>query len=166
MSLRMAWTRFSPDGVSRYSAIFLPPKFIGGRSPRRTTSPIEASNREPTETSSASHSRISEATETFVRSRSSLDTNPLVSPLCSATSAMVLRAASLAAFSCAPILVPSGTAGGVPFPLLVLGICPPSPVLARGLEPVSHYDTPGSRYETMVDIQETCGDYSLRGRPH
>ena len=86
---------------------------------------------------------MSEATETFARSRSSLDTNPLVSPLCSATSAMVLRAASLAALSCAPILVPSGTAGGVPFPLLVLGISPPSRSWRRDLDPfliMTHQD--------------------------
>src|SRR5580704_9821114 len=52
---------------------------------------------------SASHSRSSDATETLARSRSSLDTKPLVSPLCSATSAMLIRAASRAARSCAPI---------------------------------------------------------------
>ena len=76
---------------------------------------------------------MSEATETFARSRSSLDTNPLVSPACSATSAMLLRAASLAAFSCAPIRVPSGTASGMLFPLLELGIGPPP--RSRGVEP-------------------------------
>ena len=110
MSLRMACTRFSPDGVSRYSVIFRPPKLIRGRASRRTTSPFGAWNSEPTEMPSASHSRISEATETLARSRSSLDTKPLVSPACSATSAMLIRAASRAARSCAPIRVPSGTA--------------------------------------------------------
>ncbi len=105
----MACTRFSPDGVSRYSAIFLPPKLIGGRASRRTISPFGAWNSDPTEIPSASQSRISEATETLARSRSSLDTKPLVRPACSATSAMLMRAASLAAFSCAPIRVPSGT---------------------------------------------------------
>src|SRR5690242_8113297 len=108
MSLRMVCTRFSPDGVSRYSVIFRPPKLIRGRASRRTTSPLGAWNSEPTEMPSASQSRISEATETLARSRSSLDTKPLVSPACSATSAMLIRAASRAARSCAPIRVPSG----------------------------------------------------------
>src|SRR6201984_489107 len=62
MSDRMACTRFSPDGVSRYSVIFLPPKLIRGRASRRTTSPFGAWNSEPTEMPSASQSRISEAT--------------------------------------------------------------------------------------------------------
>ena len=84
------------------------------------TSPFAAWNSEPTETPSASQSRISEATETLARSRSSLDTNPFVSPACSATSAMLLRAASRAARSCAPIRAPSGTTSGVPPPLLAL----------------------------------------------
>src|SRR6266704_6496620 len=69
MSLRVACTRFSPDGVSRYSVIFLPPKLIGGRTSWRTTSPLGAWNSEPTETPSASQSRMSEATEMLARSR-------------------------------------------------------------------------------------------------
>ena len=81
MSDRIACTRFSPDGVSRYSVILRPPKLIRGRVARRTTSPFGAWNSDPTETPSASQSRISEATETLARSRSSLDTNPLVSRL-------------------------------------------------------------------------------------
>src|SRR6202035_2972556 len=114
MSLKMVCTRFSPDGVSRYSVILRPPKLIRGRASRRTTSPFGAWNSDPTETPSASHSRISEATETLARSRSSLDTNPLVRPACSATSAMVIRAASLAARSCAPMRLPSGITAGSP----------------------------------------------------
>ncbi len=110
----MACTRFSPDGVSRYSIILRPPKLICGLVSRRTTSPFGVWNSDPTETPSASHSRISEATETLARSRSSLDTNPLVRPACSATSAMVIRAASLAALSCAPMRVPSGITSGSP----------------------------------------------------
>ena len=110
MSDRIVCTRFSPAGVSRYSVIVLPPKLIRGRVSRRTTSPFGAWNSEPTEMPSASQSRISEATETLARSRSSLDTKPLVRPACSATSAMLIRAASRAARSCAPIRVPSGTA--------------------------------------------------------
>ena len=76
---------------------------------------------------------MSEATETLARSRSSLDTNPLVSPACSATSAMLLRAASLAAFNCAPMRVPSGTASGMLFSLLELDTGPPP--RSRGVEP-------------------------------
>ena len=117
----MACIRFSPVGVSRYSLIFWPPKLIGGYVPRRTTSPREAWNREPTDTPSASQSRISEATETFTRSRSSLDTKPLVSPAFSATSAMLMRAASRAARSWAPMRMPSGPASCAPPPPLALG---------------------------------------------
>ena len=98
-----------------------PPKLIRGLASRLTTSPLGARNSEPTEMPSASHSRISEATETLARSRSSLDTKPLVSPACSATSAMVIRAASRAAFSWAPIRVPSGTdlESGIASPLAI-----------------------------------------------
>ncbi len=85
----------------------MPPKLIGGYCPALTTSPLGAVNSEPTEMSSASHSRISDATETLARSRSSLDRKPLVSPACSATSAMLLRAASLAARKWAPIRGPA-----------------------------------------------------------
>src|SRR5579862_2235783 len=144
----MACTRFSPDGVSRYSVILRPPKLIRGRASRRTTSPLGAWNSEPTEMPSASHSRISEATETLARSRSSLDTKPLVRPACSATSAMLIRAASLAAFNRAPMRVPSGTASGTPFPLLALDTGPTSD------------ETLGCFYETKVDYQETFGQYS------
>src|SRR6202035_284629 len=114
MSLSMACKRFSPDGVSRYSIILRPPKLICGLVSRRTTSPLGVWNSDPTETPSASHSRISEATETLARSRSSFDTNPLVSPACSATSAIVIAAASLAARSCAPMRLPSGITAGSP----------------------------------------------------
>src|ERR1700678_2111837 len=75
---------------------------------------------------SAPQSRISEATETLARSRSSLETKPLVRPARSATSAMLMRAASLADFSCAPMRVPSGTASGTPFPSLAADTGPTS----------------------------------------
>jgi hypothetical protein len=38
---------------------------------------------------------------------------------------MLIRAASRAAFNCAPMRVPSGTVSGVPFPLLALDTDPP-----------------------------------------
>src|SRR5690348_16383797 len=139
MSDRMACTRFSPAGVSKYSVILRPPKLIRGLVSRLTTSPLGAWNSEPTEMPSASHSRISEATETLARSRSSLDTKPLVSPACSATSAMVIRAASRAAFSWAPIRVPSGTDSGIASP-------PPIDVSSRDRFPgiPVPYETPES----------------------
>src|ERR1022692_997334 len=143
MSLRMAWTRFSPAGVSRYSLIALPPKLIGGYSPFLTTSPLAAWNSEPTEMPRASHSRISEATEMLVRSLSSLERNPLVRPLCSATSAMLLRDACLAARSCAPIRGPASGPSCTP----AISIAPPFPVI--------HLWDTRTRHETSVDIHET-----------
>src|ERR1700683_642991 len=101
---------------------------------------------------------MSEATETLARSRSSLDTKPLVRPLASATSAMLLRAASRAAFSCAPMRGPSWPPGRVPFsPLaLIIELPPPS---WRVFRIRSHYDTRRSIHETRVDSQETFDDY-------
>lgn len=69
----MACTRFSPDGVSRYSRIPWPPKLIGGYSSFLISSPLAAENSEPTEMPRLSHNRISAATETLARSRSTLD---------------------------------------------------------------------------------------------
>ena len=134
MSDRMVCTRFSPDGVSRYSVIFRPPKLIRGRASRRTTSPLGAWNSEPTEMPSASQSRISEATETLARSRSSLDTKPLVSPACSATSAMLIRAASRAARSW-PELRPDPRAvrDGIP-----AGHQRPLPIRPAFMKPLNH----------------------------
>src|SRR5262249_21126403 len=74
-------------------------------------------------------SLISVATETLVRSRSSLDRNPLVRPLWLATSAMLWREASRAARSCSPILGRSG--GSSP---RCSSIAPPIPPARRRRE--------------------------------
>src|SRR5258706_12548043 len=147
MALRIAWTRFSPAGVSRYSLTPWPPKLMGGYSPFLTTSPLAAWNSEPTEMPRASHSLISEATEMFVRSRSSLDRKPLVRPLCSATSAMLLRAACLAARNCAPMRGEAGEA-------LSSGTLP-QPSLSPRETPLHSYGIPEPGWETSVDMYET-----------
>src|SRR5262249_33977061 len=78
-------------------------KLIGGDSPLPTTPPLAARDSEPTGKPPGSHSLISEATDTVVRSRSSFDRKPFVTPLSAATPAIAFRAACLAARNCAPI---------------------------------------------------------------